>query len=741
MAVAVKPTVTDWQPETFLKYTVTPMDYAEDDGNGPRNETGGREETANLIKALMAEVQQLHRMFAQAPGFIAVLRGPSLVYEVVNEAYYQLVGHRELIGRPIQEALPELGGQGYLEILKNVFCTGRPFSGALLPVTLQRTFDGPTTTIYVDLLFQPLIDDEGNTTRIFIQGHDVTKQRDAIEALNESNQRLNFALEGARAGIWDWTFHDNEVVYSKRWKEILGYGEGDIPNRYQEWVRRIHPDDRQAALEDIQATMKEQAPLNIEYRLQCKDGTYKWVISRGVVVARDERGRPARMSGTMTDISDKKKSEEMIWQHANFDILTGLPNRRLFRDRLEQEIRKAHRTGDEIALLFIDLDHFKEVNDLHGHDVGDQLLNHVASRLSSCIRESDTVARLGGDEFTIILTELHEPHIELMAQKITQKLAMPFVLNEGIAHISASVGITLYPADADNTADLIRNADQAMYAAKAGGRNHFRFFTKSMHSEAQNRVRLAQDLRSALTSKRLKVYFQPIVDLSSGEISKAEALLRWNHDALGDISPARFIPIAEESGLIHEIGDFVFSEAVSWAMQWSAKSKNTFEISINKSPIQFTRGASIDWPAYLAERGLPAGCVTVEITEGVLLNASTQVATTLDKYKDTGIRVALDDFGTGYSSLAYLKRFHIDCLKIDQSFIRDISVNESSRAIAESIIAMAHRLGIRVIAEGIEEQNQLDILRLAGCDYGQGFIFSKAVPPIEFEALLENRMS
>lgn len=419
-----------------------------------------------------------------------------------------------------------------------------------------------------------------------------------------------------------------------------------------------------------------------------------------------------------------------------------MPNRRLFRDRLQQETHKAHRSGNQVALLFIDLDRFKEVNDLLGHDAGDQLLVEAASRLTACVRDADTVARLGGDEFTVILTDLrNHPHVEFLAQKIISKLAEPYRLKDEMAHISASVGITLYPADAADPEKLIRNADQAMYAAKGGGRNQFRFFTKSMQKDAHKRVRLIHDLRKALAGGQLQVHFQPIVDLSSDRIVKAEALLRWNHPKLGFIEPGEFVSLAEESGLIHDIGDWVFMEAASWAEQWGASQGKPFEISVNRSPVQFMAKSAIDWSDFLAKKGLPPRSVAVEITEGVLLNASSIVAETLDKYRDGGIQVALDDFGTGYSSLAYLKRFHIDYLKIDQSFIQDIEANQGSRSIAESMIAMAHKLGLKVIAEGIEKAEQAAVLRAVGCDYGQGFLFSRAVPPEEFGRLLAHGLS
>ncbi|WP_194724866.1 sensor domain-containing protein [Noviherbaspirillum malthae] len=691
-------------------------------------------------RKLIEERARLRRVFEQAPGFVAILHGAEFIYEIVNNAYYQLVGHRELIGKPVREALPELKEQGYFELLDQVMASGQPFVGREKPVQFQRTPGAPMSERYVDIVFQPLFAPDGAISGVFVQGHDVTEQKRAKDALASSNERWKLAIEGARDGVWDWNIPTSEVTYSSRWKEILGYAEDEIGNTFVEWEKRLHPEDREAALSELYACI-DGLPYESEHRLRCKDGSWKWVLARAVVAGRDKAGRPSRMTGTLSDISQKKESDELIWRHASFDTLTGLPNRRLFRDRLEQEVRKAHRTCSELALLFIDLDGFKEVNDLFGHDAGDLLLKQASDRLLACVRESETVARLGGDEFTVILTDLNDQaHLESITQKIIAALARPFRIKEDVAHISASVGITLYPDDASEPEDLIRNADQAMYSAKAAGRNQFRYFTRSMQQEALMRLRLRRDLRKARAGGQLQVHYQPVVELSSRHIFKAEALLRWHHPKLGLVPPSLFIPIAEESGLIHDIGDWVFREAASWSQRWRKKAGQPFQISVNRSPVQFlSKSNSTSWPLFLEEHGLPGNSISVEITEGVLLNASPAVADTLLQYRDAGIQVALDDFGTGYSSMAYLKKFDIDYLKIDQSFVRDMEVNAGSRTIAESIIVMAHKLGLKVIAEGIETDGQVRILQAAGCDYGQGHWFSKPLLPHDFEDMLAAR--
>ncbi len=445
-------------------------------------------------------------------------------------------------------------------------------------------------------------------------------------------------------------------------------------------------------------------------------------------------------SAFIRDITQKKESEEIIWKQANFDKVTGLPNRHMFHDRLEQELKKAHRAGLRTALLFIDLDRFKEVNDTLGHDMGDILLMETATRIGSCVRESDTVARLGGDEFTVILSEVSDTrNVERLAQNVLRVLAEPFQLGDEISYISASIGITLYPDDAENVDDLLRNADQAMYVAKNQGRNQVSYFTAALQDVAQERRRLTHDLRSALGSNEFMVYFQPVIDFANGRVHKAEALIRWNHPERGLISPQGFILLAEETGLINEIGDWIFKEAARWAKRWSELYDKDLQVSVNVSPMQFLSDElSCDaWSAFLRDIDLAGQNVVVEITEGLLLKAASGVTDKLLKFRDAGIQVAIDDFGTGYSSLSYLKKFDIDFLKIDRSFVDNLEADSNDMVLCEAIIVMAHKLGLKVIAEGVETESQLKLLRNAGCDYWQGFLYSKPVPPEEFEALLK----
>jgi len=387
-----------------------------------------------------------------------------------------------------------------------------------------------------------------------------------------------------------------------------------------------------------------------------------------------------------------------------------------------------------MALMLIDLDRFKEVNDSLGHDTGDILLIEAARRITSCVRESDTVARLGGDEFTVILSGLDDTgRIEQIAKTVIAKLAEPFKLGADEAFISASVGVTLYPDDASELDVLFKNADQAMYAAKAAGRNRVHYFTSELQVAAETRRRLTSDLRTALQAEQFQVYYQPIVDLATGEIYKAEALIRWMHPERGTISPLDFIALAEDTGLIVPIGDWVFKQAVHQAHQWRQRFHPSFQISVNISPVQIRQDnlVCIQWAEYLIREGMPKQSVAIEITEGLLLDA--ELNEKLLSFRDAGMGISIDDFGTGYSSLAYLKRFDIDFLKIDRSFVQNLGSDGGNQALCEAMVMLAHKLGLQVIAEGVETTDQRDFLAAVGCDFAQGFLYSEPVPAHQFE--------
>ena len=443
--------------------------------------------------------------------------------------------------------------------------------------------------------------------------------------------------------------------------------------------------------------------------------------------------------GVFSDITVKKENEQFIWRQANYDFLTGLPNRKLLEDRLGVELSRAHRSQTEVALVFLDLDFFKEVNDTLGHAMGDDLLRQVARRLTQCVREADTVARLGGDEFVIIAGGITDRSVvRRICEQVLHSLAKPYRLKEQTAYVSASVGVAFYPGDASDAERLMRHADLAMYAAKDAGRSQYRFYDVKMHEAVRERWKLARDLLGALEKGEFELHYQPVIDLKTGRIAKAEALIRWRHPERGFVSPAMFIPFAEDNGLIINIGNWVFEEATRQLVKWRETGLADFNVGINVSPIQL-RGEGLDhnqWLQHLADVGLPAETLVVELTERVLMDVAPVVTEKLLGFRDAGVQVALDDFGTGYSSLSYLKKFDIDYLKIDQSFIRNLSLDSEDMALCEAMVMMAHKLGLQVIAEGVETTSQRDLLMGIGCDFGQGYLFSRPIPPDEFTRLL-----
>ncbi len=569
---------------------------------------------------------------------------------------------------------------------------------------------------------------------------DITARKQTEWALRDSEARWKLAMESVGDGVWDMQLQTGDEYFSPQLLRMYGYNESESKQFADNLDGRTHPDDVPRMLFDREMHMNGQTPTyNNEHRVRCKDGSWKWVHSRGMVIQRDAQGLPLRMIGTHTDITERKQAEAQVWQQAHFDALTGLPNRRMMQERLAQELKKCRRDGLQLALLFIDLDHFKEVNDTLGHDRGDLLLTEAARRIQHCLREVDTVARMGGDEFTVIVTGLTDPlQLQKILPKLLQTLSASFQLGLDQVFVSASIGVTVYPDDGQEIEDLLKNADQALYVAKGAGRNRFSFFTAALQEATRLRAQLTHDLRAALVHQEFRVVYQPIVDLATGAIHKAEALVRWLHPTRGLISPAVFIPLAESSGLIVEIGEWVFAQAAAQVQAWRATLHPRFQISINKSPVQFENPnpAHSPWIEQLRALGLNGDSIVVEITEGLLLSTSDGVVEQLLHMSDVGINVSLDDFGTGYSSLSYLQKFDIDFIKIDQSFVRHLVEGSTDMALCQAIVVMAHALGMRVIAEGVETAQQRDLLLAAGCDFGQGYLFSRPVPAAEFEQLL-----
>jgi diguanylate cyclase (GGDEF)-like protein len=446
-------------------------------------------------------------------------------------------------------------------------------------------------------------------------------------------------------------------------------------------------------------------------------------------------GQVLGLIGYGRNITARKLAEETVRRQANFDSLTGLANRSNFTQRLNHEMRVAKRSGMAVALLLINLDRFKQVNDLLGHEAGDALLTQAAQRIASSVRETDAVARLGADEFAVVIPDIEQlAHIGNVAKKLVARLAESFVLGEESTQVTASIGVSLYPVDGNDPDGLLKSAEQAMYHAKATGRNRYCHFTPALQEVATRRRQLLRDLPQVIETGQLYVCYQPIASLATGEVHKAEALVRWRHPDHGNISPADFIPLAEDTGAIMAIGNFVFHEAARLTQQMRANGNPHFQVSVNMSPAQFRGKTDLipQWMGLLDSLSLPGDAVAIEITEGMLMQVKDSTKLRLEEMRKFGIKISLDDFGTGYSSLSYLKMLDIDYLKVDQSFVRDLEIDPDDRALCEAMIVMAHKLGLKVVAEGIETQAQLDLLVNAGCDFGQGYLFSKPLPAKDF---------
>ncbi|WP_372741770.1 EAL domain-containing protein [Neptunomonas sp.] len=566
---------------------------------------------------------------------------------------------------------------------------------------------------------------------------DITDQKMAEQLVLESEQRFRQLIESLPAIAVQGYDEERRVIYwNDASTDLYGYSKVEAMGQLLDDLI-IPADATEQMIEAHQSWLRNESSMPAaEVELLHKKGTLIPVFSSHVMLSAGER---QEFYSIDISLAEQKKAHEELDHMAHFDTLTELPNRATFYDRLAFYMKKSSRSRHQVAVLLMDLDHFKEINDTLGHDHGDLLLKQAASRLQSCVRETDTVARLGGDEFTIIIDELNDfKVVERVAQQILQKMREPFNLNQNKAYVSASIGIAFYPSDADSIDMLLKNADQAMYSAKSKGRNSFMYFTPAMEEQAQQRRLLINDLRNALSLQQFELFYQPIIDFNSGIVSKAEALIRWHHPERGLVSPADFIPLAEETGLILEMGDWVFATAIQQAANWQAQGQH-IQVTINTSPVQF-RSVECDlqdWFAKLKAINLNGTAVNIEITENGLMEADRVVTEKLLAFKDAGFEVSLDDFGTGYSSLTYLKRFHIDYIKIDQSFVRNLQIGSNDHALCEAIIVMAHKLDMKVIAEGVETEQQRDLLIAAGCDYGQGYLFSKPVPVKEFTLLLD----
>jgi diguanylate cyclase (GGDEF)-like protein/PAS domain S-box-containing protein len=551
-------------------------------------------------------------------------------------------------------------------------------------------------------------------------------------------QRANYladvidnAQRVAKFGTWDWESNSDQHYWSDSLYDMLELDKEETAS-LKHFIAALHHDDRLRVHQTIDHALEEKRPFELEARIQLSDGDERVVQQRGLVKKIAENGS-LRMTSIVYDITERKESERRLSYLANYDTLTGMPNRNLFRDRLEHAVAQADRNNSEVALLYLDLDHFKAVNDALGHHVGDELLVEAGDRIRRVIREGDTAARLGGDEFTIIVEGIDDNvPVATIAEHVLCSLNQNYRIQEHEVFVSASMGITFYPTDGRDVDTLLKNADSAMYLAKEEGRNCYHFYTQELNQRAHERLHLENSLRLALEKDEYRLHFQPQIELGSGRIIGAEALLRWAPDQ-SPVSPARFIPVLEETGLILPVGKWVLEQACITARAWQQNGFDDFRIAVNLAARQLRQADIVqEIKKILDMTGLAPEYLEIELTESTLIDTSIS-RRNLQSLKQLGVRLAIDDFGTGYSSLSYLKQYSVDVLKIDRTFIQDICKDSDDDAVTSAIVALSHQLDMKVIAEGVETLEQLEFLKKVNCDQAQGFLIGRPMVRHQFE--------
>lgn len=683
-------------------------------------------------EALRMSEERFRTVFSQANVGIT-LSSLDMRFLQVNDKYCEMVGYSrdELMRMSIGDvALPE-------DIEESRANRRKLVSGEISAYHADRRLlrkDG--TTVWANLVASVVRNDNGEPSYFIAVIQDMSERKRAEFALRESEEKFNQLSNNIPQVFWISDASHRQTIYiSPACEQMLGYSAEQLKADPQLLIRSVHSGDRLRVYKARKAAAFRQ--YDETYRIVRRDGAVRWVRDRAFPV-RDAANQVYRIAGIAEDITQRKEAEEKLVHMAHFDGLTGLPNRVLFHDRLGQMLAQARRRDRMVAVMFLDLDRFKVANDTLGHGIGDLLLQQVAQRLSGCVRVGDTVGRMSGDEFGVILCDLLSAEdARQAAQKILGVFAVPFLLEHHEVYVTASIGISMYPSDSDDGDALIKDADTAMYRAKDSGRNNFQFYTSEMNSRAMHRLELENNLRRALERREFLLYYQPKANLESGEITGFEALLRWQRPGHGLVLPAEFVPLLEETGMIVPIGEWVVGAVCVQLKAWAAAGCRPLPIAINLSARQFAaKDLGITVKRILEEHGVNPRLIELEITESSLMDNTWEAVQTLEYLNALGVRLTIDDFGTGYSSLSYLKRFPIDALKIDRSFIRDITSDIDDATITRAVIGMAHNLGLKVVAEGVETEAQLAFLAVNGCDEMQGFYFARPLPAAECTQLL-----
>ncbi len=585
---------------------------------------------------------------------------------------------------------------------------------------------------------------------------DVTERLSIENKLHASERQLKMVLEGAHLGFWDWDFQTGRHEVDEIWMDQLGLEPSDLSYTDEDWKQRIHPDDQEHVALVVQRAIKNKIAYTVEFRMRHKQNHWVWILGSGAVVEWNEDGTPRRLCGTHQDISLRKQHEEELYFHANFDPLTGLPNRNNLKTSL-QLLLKNHFKGDlknkiihdkessyQVAVMFIDLDNFKIVNDTYGHEIGDLLLQSVASKIKHVINESQVLYRFGGDEFVLVINNIEDlDSVSIEAKGIIEALKEPFIINQHTFYVSASIGISIFPDDSENYNLLLRNADTAMYKAKESGRNNFCFYTSAMNKEIQDHMEIASMLQSVLdndnSNNELYLVYQPQIDADTGDVVSCEALLRWQNPERGNIPPDVFIPVAEKSSLVCRLGKWVMTQVCAQRQQWREMGVNNFRVDVNLSSRQVsTPELSNNLQHIMQQFQLKTGDIGLELTESAIISGDQSVLSNLHSLRKAGFEIALDDFGIGYSSLSYIQRFPVSTIKIDRAFIVDIDAQDKTdgTAIVRAIIAMSSSLGLKIVAEGVETREQYEFVKAHHCHYIQGFYFYKPMTEEKMTELL-----
>jgi diguanylate cyclase (GGDEF)-like protein/PAS domain S-box-containing protein len=647
-----------------------------------------------------------------------------------NPAFAKATGmtQEELNGRKPSSYNPSEQATAYERTIQGVFESGEE-------ADVEYSWPDKTGHILTShIRIVPEKNKNGETVSVVATGRDITKLKEYENELKQNEMKLKEAQKIAKVGSWELLFPELDLVWSDELYRIFEIDKSEGNHSYKHFLDLVHPDERLHVDAHYHESLTKKTPYDIVHRILMPDGRIKYIHQRGKTLYDEVTDAPIRSIGTVQDITEQKLIEKKIEFLAYHDPLTGLPNRILARDRTEQIIAKSKRNGTKSALLFIDLDDFKTINDSLGHLVGDSMLNLVASRLRENTREMDTISRLGGDEFLVILGDIHSvDDVSAATEKLLAGFDKPFSLGLRTLSSSISIGIAMYPDDGDNFDTLLQKADTAMYQAKEAGRNSYCFFAEQMNSEIMEHLRIQNDLKKAIEQNEFVLHYQPQIDLHSNTVTGAEALIRWNHPERGMVPPMSFIPIAESSGLIVRIGEWVIKEACHQAAQWSKKGIH-LTMAVNISAIQFKRGNLEEVVRQaLDESGLNPQLLELELTESILIHDTEKVLQAVKRLKAMGMQLSIDDFGTGYSSLSYLKRFAVDKLKIDQSFVRDMLNDQEDAAIVRAVIQMAKSLNLKTIAEGVENIEVLNIINGYGCDEVQGYHFAKPLEAVNFE--------